>query len=159
MPSTAVFLGEFYNFPWKAGSPGRGGGALRPSRGSVPPSPGQSSPPPPPARPLPCPDSRPVVHLPVPHPGPWTCKELLPRGHFPSSWNTIYLPECRALTVLCDMDTDGGGDRELPGVPEMAPWPVGSGGHIWEAPLVGDQSLEAFVRLCNPRLRLAPSCH
>nr|XP_037842882.1 ficolin-2-like [Chlorocebus sabaeus] len=26
-----------------------------------------------------------------------------------SGWYTIYLPDCRPLTVLCDMDTDGGG--------------------------------------------------
>lgn len=43
------------------------------------------------------------------HTGPRTCKELLTRGHFLSGWHTIYLPDCRPLTVLCDMDTDGGG--------------------------------------------------
>uniref|UniRef100_A0A8D1GFZ4 Fibrinogen C-terminal domain-containing protein n=1 Tax=Sus scrofa TaxID=9823 RepID=A0A8D1GFZ4_PIG len=41
--------------------------------------------------------------------GPRTCKELLTRGHFLSGWHTIYLPDCQPLTVLCDMDTDGGG--------------------------------------------------
>ncbi|KAM4876632.1 ficolin-1-like [Thomomys bottae] len=41
--------------------------------------------------------------------GPRDCKELLTRGHFLTSWYTIYLPDCRPLTVLCDMDTDGGG--------------------------------------------------
>ncbi|XP_057578616.1 ficolin-2 isoform X2 [Hippopotamus amphibius kiboko] len=41
--------------------------------------------------------------------GPQTCKELLTRGHFLSGWHTIYLPDCRPLTVLCDMDVDGGG--------------------------------------------------
>uniref|UniRef100_A0A8C0E547 Fibrinogen C-terminal domain-containing protein n=1 Tax=Balaenoptera musculus TaxID=9771 RepID=A0A8C0E547_BALMU len=40
---------------------------------------------------------------------PRTCKELLTRGHFLSGWHTIYLPDCRPLTVLCDMDVDGGG--------------------------------------------------
>uniref|UniRef100_A0A4X1SVM6 Ficolin 1 n=1 Tax=Sus scrofa TaxID=9823 RepID=A0A4X1SVM6_PIG len=40
---------------------------------------------------------------------PRTCKELLTRGHFLSGWHTIYLPDCQPLTVLCDMDTDGGG--------------------------------------------------
>ncbi|XP_008585554.1 PREDICTED: ficolin-2, partial [Galeopterus variegatus] len=40
---------------------------------------------------------------------PRTCKELLTRGHFLSGWHTIYLADCRPLTVLCDMDTDGGG--------------------------------------------------
>uniref|UniRef100_A0A671FLI0 Ficolin 1 n=1 Tax=Rhinolophus ferrumequinum TaxID=59479 RepID=A0A671FLI0_RHIFE len=43
------------------------------------------------------------------HTGPRTCKELLTRGHFLSGWHTIYLPDCRPLTVLCDMDTEGGG--------------------------------------------------
>uniref|UniRef100_A0A4X1SVL9 Ficolin 1 n=1 Tax=Sus scrofa TaxID=9823 RepID=A0A4X1SVL9_PIG len=46
---------------------------------------------------------------PLPFPGPRTCKELLTRGHFLSGWHTIYLPDCQPLTVLCDMDTDGGG--------------------------------------------------
>ncbi|XP_004467393.2 ficolin-1 [Dasypus novemcinctus] len=41
--------------------------------------------------------------------GPRNCKELLTRGHVLSGWHTIYLPDCRPLTVLCDMDTDGGG--------------------------------------------------
>uniref|UniRef100_A0A480S8B8 Ficolin-1 n=1 Tax=Sus scrofa TaxID=9823 RepID=A0A480S8B8_PIG len=41
--------------------------------------------------------------------GPRTCKELLTRGHILSGWHTIYLPDCQPLTVLCDMDTDGGG--------------------------------------------------
>ncbi|KAI5935907.1 Ficolin-1 [Manis javanica] len=31
------------------------------------------------------------------------------RGHFLSGWHTIYMPDCQPLTVLCDMDTDGGG--------------------------------------------------
>ncbi|KAM5262293.1 ficolin-1-like [Hipposideros larvatus] len=43
------------------------------------------------------------------HTGPRNCKELLARGHSLSGWYTIYLPNCRPLTVLCDMDTDGGG--------------------------------------------------
>ncbi|XP_014637793.1 PREDICTED: ficolin-2-like [Ceratotherium simum simum] len=41
--------------------------------------------------------------------GPRSCKELLTRGHSLSGWHTIYLPDCRPLTVLCDMHTDGGG--------------------------------------------------
>ncbi|XP_035964626.1 ficolin-1-like [Halichoerus grypus] len=40
---------------------------------------------------------------------PRTCKELLTRGHFLSGWYTVYLPDCRPLSVLCDMDMDGGG--------------------------------------------------
>uniref|UniRef100_A0A8C5NZ69 Ficolin B n=1 Tax=Jaculus jaculus TaxID=51337 RepID=A0A8C5NZ69_JACJA len=41
--------------------------------------------------------------------GPRACKELLTRGEFLTGWYTIYLPDCRPLTVLCDMDTDAGG--------------------------------------------------
>uniref|UniRef100_H0Y234 Fibrinogen C-terminal domain-containing protein n=1 Tax=Otolemur garnettii TaxID=30611 RepID=H0Y234_OTOGA len=40
---------------------------------------------------------------------PNSCQELLSLGHSLSGWHTIYLPDCRPLTVLCDMDTDGGG--------------------------------------------------
>lgn len=46
---------------------------------------------------------------PGPLPGPRNCKELLTRGHLLSGWHTIYLPDCRPLVVLCDMNTDGGG--------------------------------------------------
>ncbi|XP_054583273.1 ficolin-1 isoform X1 [Eptesicus fuscus] len=41
--------------------------------------------------------------------GPRSCMEMRTRGHVLSGWHTIYLPDCRPLTVLCDMDTDGGG--------------------------------------------------
>lgn len=41
--------------------------------------------------------------------GPRSCKDLLTRGIFLTGWYTIYLPDCRPLTVLCDMDVDGGG--------------------------------------------------
>lgn len=34
---------------------------------------------------------------------------MLTRGTFLTGWYTIYLPDCRPLTVLCDMDVDGGG--------------------------------------------------
>uniref|UniRef100_A0A8C8VFV2 Fibrinogen C-terminal domain-containing protein n=1 Tax=Pelusios castaneus TaxID=367368 RepID=A0A8C8VFV2_9SAUR len=40
---------------------------------------------------------------------PKNCKELLARGYFMSDWYTIYPHGCNAVTVLCDMDTDGGG--------------------------------------------------
>ncbi|XP_004714501.1 ficolin-2 [Echinops telfairi] len=43
------------------------------------------------------------------HTGPRSCKEMLTRGHTLSGWHTIFLPDCRPLTVLCDMHTDGGG--------------------------------------------------
>lgn len=41
--------------------------------------------------------------------GPRSCKDMLTRGTFLTGWYTIYLPDCRPLTVLCDMDVDGGG--------------------------------------------------
>ncbi|KAM7144069.1 ficolin-2-like isoform 5-T5 [Macrochelys suwanniensis] len=41
--------------------------------------------------------------------GAKNCKELLARGNILSGWYTIYPHDCNALTVLCDMDTDGGG--------------------------------------------------
>uniref|UniRef100_A0A8C8RH92 Fibrinogen C-terminal domain-containing protein n=1 Tax=Pelusios castaneus TaxID=367368 RepID=A0A8C8RH92_9SAUR len=41
--------------------------------------------------------------------GAKNCKELLSRGHTLSGWYTIYLHDCNAVTVLCDMDMDGGG--------------------------------------------------
>uniref|UniRef100_A0A8C3IMM6 Fibrinogen C-terminal domain-containing protein n=1 Tax=Chrysemys picta bellii TaxID=8478 RepID=A0A8C3IMM6_CHRPI len=37
------------------------------------------------------------------------CKELLARGNSLSDWYTIYPRDCNPMTVLCDMDTDGGG--------------------------------------------------
>ncbi|XP_075435151.1 ficolin-1-like [Ascaphus truei] len=37
------------------------------------------------------------------------CKELLNQGSFLSGWYTIYPDGKKPLTVLCDMDTDGGG--------------------------------------------------
>uniref|UniRef100_K7G175 Fibrinogen C-terminal domain-containing protein n=1 Tax=Pelodiscus sinensis TaxID=13735 RepID=K7G175_PELSI len=43
------------------------------------------------------------------NPGAKNCKELLARGNIMSGWYTIYPHDCNALTVLCDMDTDGGG--------------------------------------------------
>uniref|UniRef100_A0A8D0BJJ1 Fibrinogen C-terminal domain-containing protein n=1 Tax=Salvator merianae TaxID=96440 RepID=A0A8D0BJJ1_SALMN len=41
--------------------------------------------------------------------GAKNCKELLDRGVVLSGWYTIYPKNCVALTVLCDMHTDGGG--------------------------------------------------
>uniref|UniRef100_A0A8C0JBK6 Fibrinogen C-terminal domain-containing protein n=1 Tax=Chelonoidis abingdonii TaxID=106734 RepID=A0A8C0JBK6_CHEAB len=37
------------------------------------------------------------------------CEELLARGKIMSGWYTIYPRHCNAMTVLCDMHTDGGG--------------------------------------------------
>ncbi|XP_067411295.1 ficolin-2-like [Emydura macquarii macquarii] len=41
--------------------------------------------------------------------GAKNCKELLDRGNIMSDWYTIYPRDCNPMTVLCDMDTDGGG--------------------------------------------------
>ncbi|CAM4571103.1 unnamed protein product [Lepidochelys kempii] len=41
--------------------------------------------------------------------GAKNCKELLDRGYTLSGRYNIYLHDCKAMTVLCDMDTDGGG--------------------------------------------------
>ncbi|XP_074048736.1 ficolin-1-like [Macrotis lagotis] len=41
--------------------------------------------------------------------GARNCKELMGRGNTLSGWYTIYLSDCKSLTVLCDMNTDGGG--------------------------------------------------
>ncbi|XP_032163937.1 ficolin-1-like isoform X2 [Mustela erminea] len=54
---------------------------------------------------------------------PRTCKDLLTRGHSLTGWHTIYLPGCRPLSVLCDMDTDGGGWTVSVGGQGTAQWP------------------------------------
>ncbi|XP_043843216.1 ficolin-1-like [Dromiciops gliroides] len=41
--------------------------------------------------------------------GPRTCKDLRDQGKILSGWYTIYPYACTPMTVLCDMDTDGGG--------------------------------------------------
>ncbi|CAM5102654.1 unnamed protein product [Natator depressus] len=41
--------------------------------------------------------------------GAKNCKELLARGIHMSGWYTIYPSDCKGMTVLCDMHTDGGG--------------------------------------------------
>ncbi|XP_054853975.1 ficolin-2-like [Eublepharis macularius] len=41
--------------------------------------------------------------------GAKNCKELLAKGMILSGWYTIYPRDCVPLTVLCDMDTEGGG--------------------------------------------------
>lgn len=43
------------------------------------------------------------------HLGAKNCKELLAKGVILSGWYTIYPQDCVPLTVLCDMNTDGGG--------------------------------------------------
>ncbi|KAJ1145722.1 hypothetical protein NDU88_012006 [Pleurodeles waltl] len=41
--------------------------------------------------------------------GARNCKELLDRGTTLSGWYTICPEDGKPMTVLCDMDTDGGG--------------------------------------------------
>ncbi|XP_012884848.1 PREDICTED: ficolin-1-like isoform X1 [Dipodomys ordii] len=41
--------------------------------------------------------------------GARSCKDMLVQGGFLTGWYTVYLPDCRPLQVLCDMDADGGG--------------------------------------------------
>lgn len=68
----------------------------------------------------------PGIHFPVASPGPRNCKELLTRGHFLSGWHTIYMPDCQPLTVLCDMDMDGGGWTVSTGTSGTAVWSLGT---------------------------------
>uniref|UniRef100_A0A7N5KFQ7 Fibrinogen C-terminal domain-containing protein n=1 Tax=Ailuropoda melanoleuca TaxID=9646 RepID=A0A7N5KFQ7_AILME len=86
--------------PLKSWGPERGGGQIDQVWPSPPGGPGPSV----------CPGpGSPSSRADAPHPPPRTCKELLTRGHFLSGWFTIYLPDCRPLSVLCDMEMDGGG--------------------------------------------------
>uniref|UniRef100_M3YKW1 Fibrinogen C-terminal domain-containing protein n=1 Tax=Mustela putorius furo TaxID=9669 RepID=M3YKW1_MUSPF len=62
---------------------------------------------------------------------PRTCKDLLTRGHSLTGWHTVYLPGCRPLSVLCDMDTDGGGWTVSVGGQGTAQWCVGTAGSAW----------------------------
>lgn len=115
---------------------------------------------PPSPSPLPRPELLPWRPFPASLPGPRTCKELLTRGHLLSGWHTIYLPDCRPLTVLCDMDVDGGGWTVSGGDPAMAVGFLGRGGPAREPHLVAHHPLVAFVRPSTPsRLRLTASFH
>ncbi|XP_045230163.2 ficolin-2 isoform X2 [Macaca fascicularis] len=94
--------------PGLPGAPGpKGEAGTNGNRGErgPPGPPGKAGPPGAPGEPQPCLTATAWVLF----SGPRTCKDLLDRGHFLSGWHTIYLPDCRPLTVLCDMDTDGGG--------------------------------------------------
>ncbi|XP_028690199.2 ficolin-2 isoform X3 [Macaca mulatta] len=94
--------------PGLPGAPGpKGEAGTNGNRGErgPPGPPGKAGPPGAPGEPQPCLTATAWVRF----SGPRTCKDLLDRGHFLSGWHTIYLPDCRPLTVLCDMDTDGGG--------------------------------------------------
>ncbi|XP_044517216.1 ficolin-2 [Gracilinanus agilis] len=41
--------------------------------------------------------------------GSRNCRELFSKGNTLSGWYTLFLSNCKPLTVFCDMDTDGGG--------------------------------------------------
>ncbi|XP_069465819.1 ficolin-1-like isoform X2 [Ambystoma mexicanum] len=41
--------------------------------------------------------------------GPRSCKDLIAKGITLSGYYTLYIEGCRAMNVLCDMNTDGGG--------------------------------------------------
>ncbi|CAO2598206.1 Fcn2, partial [Lemmus lemmus] len=93
--------------------------------------------------------------------GPRACKELLTRGHFLTGWYTIYLSDCRPLTVLCDMDTDGGGwtvfQRRLDGSVDFfrdwASYKQGFGSQLGEFWL-GNDNIHALTTQGTSELRV-----
>ncbi|XP_033714873.1 ficolin-1 isoform X3 [Tursiops truncatus] len=93
--------------------------------------------------------------------GPRTCKELLTRGHFLSGWYTIYLPDCRPLTVLCDMDVDGGGwtvfqrrsDGSVDFYRDWAAYKQGFGSQLGEFWL-GNENIHALTAQGGSELRV-----
>ncbi|XP_059869246.1 ficolin-1 isoform X3 [Delphinus delphis] len=93
--------------------------------------------------------------------GPRTCKELLTRGHFLSGWYTIYLPDCRPLTVLCDMDVDGGGwtvfqrrsDGSVDFYRDWATYKQGFGSQLGEFWL-GNENIHALTAQGSSELRV-----
>ncbi|XP_026959897.1 ficolin-1-like [Sagmatias obliquidens] len=93
--------------------------------------------------------------------GPRTCKELLTRGHFLSGWHTIYLPDCRPLTVLCDMDVDGGGwtvfqrrsDGSVDFYRDWAAYKQGFGSQLGEFWL-GNENIHALTAQGSSELRV-----
>ncbi|XP_075840565.1 ficolin-2 isoform X1 [Microtus pennsylvanicus] len=93
--------------------------------------------------------------------GPRACKELLTRGHFLTGWYTIYLSDCRPLTVLCDMETDGGGwtvfQRRLDGSVDFfrdwASYKQGFGSQLGEFWL-GNDNIHALTMQGTSELRV-----
>ncbi|KFO21527.1 ficolin-1 isoform X2 [Fukomys damarensis] len=93
--------------------------------------------------------------------GPQTCKDLRSLGHFLSGWHTVYLPDCRPLTVLCDMDTDGGGwtvfQRRLDGSVDFfrdwAAYKQGFGSQLGEFWL-GNDNIHALTSRGSSELRV-----
>ncbi|XP_037653257.1 ficolin-1-like isoform X2 [Choloepus didactylus] len=93
--------------------------------------------------------------------GPRNCKELQTRGHSLSGWHTIYLSDCRPLTVLCDMHTDGGGwtvfQRRIDGsvdfYQDWAAYKQGFGSQLGEFWL-GNDNLHALTAQGSSELRV-----
>ncbi|XP_016042873.1 ficolin-1 isoform X1 [Erinaceus europaeus] len=93
--------------------------------------------------------------------GPRSCQELLSRGHTLSGWHTIYLPDCRPLVVLCDMNTDGGGwtvfQRRVDGSVDFyldwASYKKGFGSQLGEFWL-GNDNIHALTAQGNSELRV-----
>ncbi|XP_066896467.1 ficolin-1 isoform X6 [Kogia breviceps] len=93
--------------------------------------------------------------------GPRSCKELLTRGHLLSGWHTIYLPDCRPLTVLCDMDVDGGGwtvfqrrsDGSVDFYRDWAAYKQGFGSQLGEFWL-GNDNIHALTAQGSSELRI-----
>uniref|UniRef100_A0A8C0LJL1 Ficolin 2 n=1 Tax=Canis lupus dingo TaxID=286419 RepID=A0A8C0LJL1_CANLU len=94
-------------------------------------------------------------------PAPRTCRELLTRGTFLSGWHTIYLPDCRPLTVLCDMDTDSGGwtvfqrrtDGSVDFFRDWASYKQGFGSQLGEFWL-GNENIHALTAQGTSELRV-----
>ncbi|CAK7290132.1 FCN1 [Vulpes lagopus] len=92
---------------------------------------------------------------------PRTCRELLTRGTFLSGWHTIYLPDCRPLTVLCDMDTDSGGwtvfqrrtDGSVDFFRDWASYKQGFGSQLGEFWL-GNENIHALTSQGTSELRV-----
>ncbi|XP_060055323.1 ficolin-1-like [Erinaceus europaeus] len=99
----------------------------------------------------------------LPHcpPVTWSCQELLSRGHTLSGWHTIYLPDCRPLAVLCDMNTDGGGwtvfqrrvDGSMDFYRDWASYKKGFGSQLGEFWL-GNDNIHALTAQGNIELRV-----
>ncbi|XP_068964489.1 ficolin-2-like [Petaurus breviceps papuanus] len=93
--------------------------------------------------------------------GPRTCKDLLAQGKILSGWYTIYPYDCTALTVLCDMDTDGGGwtvfqrraDGSVNFFRDWAAYKRGFGSHLGEF-WMGNENLHRLTTQRNNELRI-----
>ncbi|XP_007952512.1 ficolin-1-like [Orycteropus afer afer] len=93
--------------------------------------------------------------------GPQTCKDLLTQGHTLSGWYTIFLPDCRRLNVLCDMDTDSGGwtvfqrriDGSMDFFRDWAAYKRGFGSQLGEFWL-GNDNIQALTAQGTSELRV-----